>query len=112
MRPAALHAALSIPLALALLAPSEETRLQGWYVGECLTITLLLLDRLREPAMWVVAGFGAFVQLLAVGCSYATESGACAAPTGLPVVSVAVMIGVGVVAEVIAWRGRHARKRR
>ena len=113
MRPAALHAALSIPIVLALLAPNEEARLQGWYVGECLVITLLLVDRLRErdAASLVVILFGMFVQGLAVGCSYVVEGGACDAATGLPVVGVAVLIGVGVVAEVVAYRGRHAGKR-
>jgi hypothetical protein len=113
MRPAALHAALSIPIMLALLAPNEEARLQGWYVGECLVIVLLLVDRWRErdAASLLVIAFGVFVQVLAVGCSYWGEGGACDAPTGLPVVGVSVLIGVGIVAEVIAWRGRRVGKR-
>lgn len=87
--------------------------MQGWYVGECLVIALLLLDGIkdRDAASLLVVGFGMFVQLLAVGCSYWGEAGACDAPTGLPLVGVSVLVGVGIVAEVIAYRGRHVSKR-
>lgn len=108
------------PLLAALAVVDLELRLLVWYVAECLLLAgvlgvLLLRERRAPMRLALLAGIA--LQVAAAGCGVITDSGACDdSRAGLPGVAILFLVGVGVVAEVVAKleqrRWRHAKNAR
>lgn len=113
MPPLVLHLIVSAPVIASLLFQDEAARLWGWYVADAAVIAFLLADRARVSGRFSIALvclFGAAVHALAIGCAF-SDSGACDKADQLPIIGISVLIGVGVVAEIIAALERRCTKK-
>lgn len=99
------------PLLAALVVDDLEMRLLVWYIGECLVLAgvlgvLMLRERRAPMRLALLAGIA--LQVAAAGCGVFTDSGACDdSRAGLPGVAILFLVGVGVVAEVVAKMERR-----